>query len=33
VELGERGEGKKNDKVSVILQTIRCKCKGNEDVY
>jgi hypothetical protein len=33
VEFGERGKRKENDRTSVILHTIRCKGRGNKDVY
>jgi hypothetical protein len=33
MELGERGKGKENDRVSVILYNIRCESRGYKDVY
>jgi hypothetical protein len=33
VELGEKGKGKKYDRASVILHTIRCEGKGYKDVF
>jgi hypothetical protein len=33
MELGERGKGKKDDRASVILHTIRCEGRGYKDVY
>jgi hypothetical protein len=33
MKLRERGEGKENDRASVISHTIRCKVRGYKDVY
>jgi hypothetical protein len=33
MQLGEREKGKKNDRASTILHTIRCEGRGYEDVY
>jgi hypothetical protein len=33
MELWGKGKGKKNDKVSEISHTIKCKGRGYKDVY
>jgi hypothetical protein len=33
VELGKRGKGKENDRMSVISHKIRCESRGYRDVY
>jgi hypothetical protein len=33
MELEERGEGKENDRASVILHNTRCEGRGYKDVY
>jgi hypothetical protein len=33
MELGERGKGKEDDRISIILHTIRYEGRGYKDVY